>query len=303
VGGVIALVVTGMSTLVLGEYGWTLFVSEPFLMGAVSAFIFNQYGRRGVFATVLVGLLTLLVAAGLLLLFAFEGVICLAMAAPIFLPVATLGALLGRELAVVNRRRAVVLPLVALPLVGVLETQRSTAPVYPVRTTVEIAATPQQVWEHVIAFADIPVDASLPWIFRAGVAYPVRARLEGEGVGATRHCEFSTGAFVEPITVWDPPVHLAFDVVDQPPPMFEMSLWSAVNAPHLIDGTLKSRRGEFLLEPLPEGGTRLTGTTWYTLDMAPGLYWRWWGDQMIHLIHERVLEHISNEATATGIPL
>jgi hypothetical protein len=42
------------------------------------------------------------------------------------------------------------------------------------------------------------------WIYGLGVAYPLRARIEGEGVGAVRHCEFTTGAFVEPITAWEP---------------------------------------------------------------------------------------------------
>jgi hypothetical protein len=43
------------------------------------------------------------------------------------------------------------------------------------------------------------------WLYAAGVAYPLRARIHGEGVGAVRHCEFTTGAFVEPITAWEPP--------------------------------------------------------------------------------------------------
>ena len=49
--------------------------------------------------------------------------------------------------------------------------------------------------------------------FKTGLAYPLRARLVGAGVGAVRHCEFTTGAFVEPITVWDAPHRLAFDVI------------------------------------------------------------------------------------------
>ena len=65
-----------------------------------------------------------------------------------------------------------------------------------------IAAPPDVVWRHVIAFSEITPPTE--WIFRTGIAYPMRARLVGEGVGAIRHCEFSTGAFVEPITAWEP---------------------------------------------------------------------------------------------------
>jgi hypothetical protein len=80
--------------------------------------------------------------------------------------------------------------------------------------------------------------------------------------------------------------------------MTEWNPFRVVDAPHL-QGTLQSRRGEFLLTPLPDGGTRLQGTTWYTLDMGPQLYWTLWSDSLIHDIHRRVLEHIAAEAVAS----
>src|SRR6185436_19561820 len=111
------------------------------------------------------------------------------------------------------------------------------------------------------------------WFFRQGIAYPVRARIDGRGVGAVRHCEFSTGAFVEPITAWEEPSRLAFDVTSQPPPMTEWSPYQDLHPPHL-DSTIRSRRGEFRLIALPGGRTRLEGRTWYTLSLYPQLYWR-----------------------------
>lgn len=119
----------------------------------------------------------------------------------------------------------------------------------------------------------------------------MRAEIDGQGPGAIRRCEFSTGPFIEPITVWDPPRRLSFDVDSQPPPMHEWSPYRRVHAPHL-DGYLRSRRGEFRLIPLPGGRTRLEGSTWYTLDLSPGRYWALWSDALIHQIHLRVLRHI-----------
>jgi hypothetical protein len=52
--------------------------------------------------------------------------------------------------------------------------------------------------------------------------------------GAVRHCNFTTGSFVEPITVWDEPRLLKFEVVEQPAPMKELSFWD-IDAPHLHD--------------------------------------------------------------------
>jgi len=70
---------------------------------------------------------------------------------------------------------------------------------------------------------------------RAGVAYPIRAQMLGSGVGAERHCVFSTGAFVEPIEVWDEPRLLKFSVTSNPAPMEEWTPYSHIDPPHLHD--------------------------------------------------------------------
>ena len=70
-------------------------------------------------------------------------------------------------------------------------------------------------------------------------------------VVASENPDFSTGAFVEPITAWEPPHRLAFSVQSTPPPMDELS-FREVTPPHL-EGFFVSRRGEFRLEPLPAG--------------------------------------------------
>src|SRR5207244_12054829 len=98
------------------------------------------------------------------------------------------------------------------------------------------------------------------------------------------------GAFVEPIQVWDAPHLLRFDVAEQPAPMREWSPY-AIHPPHL-DHYLNSRRGQFKLERLPDGRTRLEGTTWYTNRLWPQRYWGLSSDYIIHRIHGRVLEHV-----------
>ena len=134
-----------------------------------------------------------------------------------------------------------------------------------------------------------------PWYFRVGLAYPIRARIDGNGVGAVRRCEFTTGAFTEPITAWDEPHRLAFGVTSQPAPLQEWSPYRNVYAPHM-DGFFQTTRGEFRLVSLPGGRTRLEGRTWYTLRMQPQGYWTILADTIIHSIHQRVLDHIKREA-------
>ena len=71
------------------------------------------------------------------------------------------------------------------------------------------------------------------WIFRAGIAYPIRAEMRGSGSGAERYCVFSTGAFVEPIQAWDEPHRLKFSVTSNPPPLEEWTSYAHIEVPRL----------------------------------------------------------------------
>ena len=291
----IALVMVGLSVLAFGAYGTTLFVATPFVMGAISAFVFNAGAPRSVKATMSVATLAVSAAGGAILIFAFEGIICLFMAAPPALAMALMGASMGRALA--QRRAArtpgLALMLLPLPLLAGLESNRPAPPPTEVLTVVEIAAPADVVWRHVVTFSELREPPA--WFFRLGIAYPRRATITGRGVGARRRCEFSTGAFVEPITAWDEPHRLAFDVAAQPPAMEEWSPYRNVAARHL-DGYLRVRNGEFRLHALPGGRTRLEGRTHYDMRIFPTAYWSLWSDALIHAIHARVLGHIKTLA-------
>jgi hypothetical protein len=179
--------------------------------------------------------------------------------------------------------------LVALPIASGLERLPGASPELEVVSSVEVNAPPEQVWPNVIGFRTLAEPTEL--IFQTGIAFPTRARIDGVGVGAVRHCEFSTGEFVEPVTGWQPPRRLSFDVTSQPAPMEEWSPYRHVHPPHL-DGYFRSVRGEFRLVPLAGGRTRLEGSTWYVLDIAPVGYWRLGAEAILHAIHNRVLRHI-----------
>ena len=284
-----------VSVYLLESYGAALFLGTPLLMGAVAAYLYNRNSPGGYLASVGLGLTSVALGGAALLLFALEGLICVAMALPLLLPLGALGGLIGKTIADSARHpsREYLAAILVLPMFAVVEARLSPSTEYEVLTVVEIDAPPEVVWKHVTQFPDLP--PAEQWYFRTGIAYPERARIVGEGVGATRYCEFTTGTFVEPITVWQPARRLAFDVTDQPAPMFELSPYRHVHPPHL-DGYLRSNRGEFLLIALPDGRTRLEGRTWYEFDMFPQSYWTLWSDLFIHKIHERVLLHVKQLA-------
>jgi uncharacterized membrane protein YhaH (DUF805 family) len=282
-----------VACMAIGRYGSMLFFALPFAMGAVTAFVFNRGRGRTAGETFQVVAVMLFAAAGSLFLLAAEGIMCILMAVPLALLTGAGGAILGRAIAGTGRpeRPASIIPLLILPLAAALEPPGGLQ-VHEVRTSIEINASPDDVWPHVVAFR--PMKEPEDVLFRLGIAYPRYARIDGTGVGAVRYCVFSTGAFVEPITRWEPGRRLSFDVVSSPAPLRELTLFENVSPPHL-DGYLRSRRGEFRLVPLPGGRTRLEGSTWYEIDMAPEGYWQVFSDYLIHRIHRRVLAHIKDE--------
>jgi uncharacterized membrane protein YhaH (DUF805 family) len=291
----IGVVSFALQVLLLKSYNAAVFLGTPFTMGAAAGYLYNRDRQRS--RTPALGALTVAIALLATLLFALEGILCVAMAAPIAIPVGALGGLVGEAIARERRASspaATALLIALLPMSG-LGSRLAAPPLRQVSSAMEIDAPPERVWPHVIAFAEI--DGPPEWFFRLGIAHPVRARLVGTGAGAVRHCEFSTGAFVEPITAWEEPNRLGFDVESQPPPLHEWSPYRHVHAQHLVD-TLRSRRGEFRLVPLPGGRTRLEGTTWYQLSMEPQAYWAFFSDFLIHRIHARVLAHIRAEVSA-----
>lgn len=292
---VVALLAVLVSIVAFGTYGVTLFVATPFIQGMVVGWAFNRRETRTAAETVGVVWLSLFLVAGAILLFALEGMLCVMMALPLAGVVALLGGMIGRSIA--SRRGPTgfgfAATLFVLPTGALMEKISAVAPIYEVVTSVDVAAPPAVVWNRVVQFDQIQERPA--WYFRAGIAYPIRATIAGIGRGAIRRCEFSTGAFVEPITVWDEPRRLAFDVIEQPPPLRELSIYSKVYAPH-VNGYFSSTHGEFRLIPAASGHTRLEGHTWYSVAIYPQGYWRAASEILLHQIHLRVLRQVKRES-------
>jgi len=289
----IALVSVGIAVYLRRSYSTGLFLGVPFTIGYISSYIYNRGHERPAGQSLVLALASVSIAAGALILFALEGSICTIMALPIALAIALPGAVLGRAVArggvhgAMGGGMALVVPV----FLGV--EPRPAPPVHGVVTVVEIAAPPEVVWPHVVSFPDLTPPTEL--LFRAGVAAPLRARIDGRGVGAIRYCDFTTGSFVEPITAWDENRLLAFDITAQALPMKELSPYPGVHPPHL-DGYFRATHGEFRLTRLPGGRTRLEGRTAYVVDMFPQLYWTVPARAIVTAIHARVLHHIQSLA-------
>ncbi|MBI3411046.1 MAG: SRPBCC family protein [Planctomycetes bacterium] len=303
----VPLTVVGVivSAQVLGVYGFGLFLGAPFALGMCSVMIYGMDRPQPFGRCVSLAMAATVLAGVAILAFAIEGLICLLMASPIAFTLSFGGAVIGytiqRRPWLSDHSGSLVLAIVlALPALMAAEyVYEPEADLRVVRTEVIVDASPETVWEFVVSFPALPEPDD--WLFRAGVAYPQRAEIQGSGVGAVRHCVFSTGVFVEPIEIWEPPSLMRFRVTEQPEPMHEWSPYS-IHPPHL-DHYLVSRQGQFLLERLPDGRTRLEGATWYSNRMWPAPYWRLWSDHIIQSIHRRVLTHIRELSEARQRPV
>ena len=291
---IIAVLLTIWGIYGIGEYGMALFIFTPLFIGAGSTILFGMNRDLTKKESYQVAFITLTLFSVGLIIFALEGIICIVMAAPLAIILTWLGSLLGY---MIIKKAADNAPTALLILIGIIPTlafvEKDNSPALTsVVTSIEIHADKKSVWKNVVEFPQL--NEPTEFIFKTGIAYPINAKIVGTGIGAIRHCNFITGSFVEPITVWDEPQLLKFDVKEQPAPMKELSFWD-IDAPHLHDYFV-SKQGQFKLTELPNGNTLLEGTTWYYHNIHPTFYWQLWSDHIIHKIHQRVLNHIKINA-------
>lgn len=301
----IALSLTGLIVQYWNDYGWSVFVGIPFLIGFASVLLYGYHRKLSYGEALGVTVVAVLLFSAIIFVLAMEGLICLAMALPILLCVAFIGGTIGYAIHTQRNQRATLnlinIPILTVLLTGVAEHYYlEPPPVVHVETSVVINASKQQVWDQLVTFDTLEKPQEL--LFKSGIAYPIQATIDGRGVGAVRKCTFTTGSFIEPITIWNEPHLLEFSVLDQPPPMMELSFYEDLEIAHL-DNYFKSVKGQFKLEEMSDGRTLLTGTTWYHHAIWPSVYWKLWSDRILHKIHYRVLHHIQKKAESQATEL
>ncbi len=298
--GVIACVgvtvsAVAMGTLLFSVYGFGIFVVSPFIIGAITAYVVNFKTDIGAKRTaqVLAGATAIgaigLVATGL------EGIVCIILVAPLALGIALIGGMLGRSIAVASQRpaRVALSGFALLPIVFAMESVLPAQTNFDTYQTIEVAAPAELVWKSILHMDTMDEPLALP--FRLGVAYPLRGEVVGEGVGAVRHGEFSTGVAIERVTEWEPNRKLAFVVVNDVPAMRELSPYQHVHAPHVL-GYFRTSYTSFELVPRPGGGTEIVERTSHQLKLEPVLYWLPLARWIVGANNARVLAHIKRQA-------
>jgi hypothetical protein len=282
------------SVSMLRTYALGVFVALPFCLGLGAVMIYTHHRARSFGGCVLVSLTAVGLVAFALFALAFEGLVCILMAAPIAIPLAVLGGIVGFF---IQRSRSVPANLPSFMLVAVfvpaglmtIDTIHPETPeLYSVASAIRIEASAPKIWQNLIAFPDLPEPE--PWLFRIGVSHPIHATIDGAGVGALRECLFSTGTFVERIEVWEENRRMGFSVISKADSMREFSPYNI--RPRHLDGYFDPEKAEFTLTANADGSTTLEGRSWYRNSMWPGIYWRLWSDKILHDVHLSVFKHI-----------
>jgi len=233
----------------------------PIGLGAVTVYFGSQHTQRSWLFWIVMPWVSCTLLTAALAALAWEGLICIVMAAPIFLAMGSLGGLATGVL--LGRRKAgtappVVAGLAILPLVVFPLEQRLPPPdeERTVSTSVVIDAGREAVWRQIVRVPEIEA-RELPASFfhRIGIPQPREATLDRDGVGGVREASFRGGLrFHETITEWEPERTLGFTIRVAPE-----SISEAVLDPHVRVGSahFDVLYGRFRIEPAGGGRVRL----------------------------------------------
>lgn len=300
-GAIGGTVLSYVSIVAVGNYGSTLFLGIPFFMGYLAAWLhgYRQPRTSGECCAAAMG--SIFLAGAFIVGIAFEGIICVAMAVPLAVPLALLGAALAHATQKLRNSQAqpaaMLSLLMVIPLLAGTEFWKpAPTPHHLVHSSEEIAAPSQVVWQRIIAFPRI--EEQPHWILRLGMAYPLEAKTTGTGLSANRQTTFSTGISREPLLAWDEAKHLAFRVAVEPPLMKETSPYGTIQVRHLEDHDFRPGRVDFFLTELPGGRTRIDCWSVYENRMWPGGYWQLWTDAIVRQVQLRVFRHIKKLSEA-----
>lgn len=272
----------------VGVLGYTAFLGVPFAVGVILGFT----TRARIWLTLALSLFAISCIVFLLVSMSVSGLFCGAALGAIFLGPVTLGAGLGwivqrlaRE-AAWDRRRYVFLTLfVGFPFgAGEVEGRLPFArPIAEVSTSATFDVPAPAAWDGIVFYEQ--VEHEPPLLLKLALPRPVRAEGSKAAVGDVERCLYVRGSMLKTITRREEHRLLAFDVSEQHL-HFEHDV-------ELIDGS-------FILQPLGERQTRVVLTTRYRRLLRPAWLWQSLEREIIHTLHEHVMEGMRRRADRHG---
>ena len=275
----------------------------PFVGGFLSVYFVERHQKQSVAVWLLLPWLTVLGGAVAMILSLLEGWICIIMYVPIGLILSTLGGLTAGLIARHRRlKRAgdiataciLLLPFVLSPIESTfLKSQE----IRTVENVVDVQASPAKVWEQIKTVPPIRKDELEPsWGRRIGFPDPIAATLSHEGVGGVRQASFAGGVlFTETVDVWEPERRLSFSIHPETAQIPNTTLDEHVTVGGPYFDVL---RGEYRIEPLENGITRLHLTSWQRISTDFNWYAHLWTDAIMSDLQRTILQVVKKRAEA-----
>src|SRR5215472_1223909 len=299
----------GLSVRLLAAFRWEILqvmsvgflFFMPFALGCIAVYIVEIKQPQKTITWIWLPLLPMLAALGGTVLTLLEGWICVVMFLPIAIPLATVGGTIGGIAArYVRSRRAqslvmvciVMLPFPAGPLEKHAFYEWETR---QVENIVDIQAPPELVWRNIERVPAIRTE-ELPrsWAHSIGFPDPIEATLSHEGVGGVRNATFAKDlSFLETVDVWESDHRLGFTIAANNVPPTTLDEHVKIGGQYF-----DVLRGEYRLEPLPNGATRLHLSSRHRLSTDFNWYAHLWTDAVMSDLQKRILYVIQQRCQA-----
>jgi hypothetical protein len=261
------------------DYGFTLFVVTPIIVG----YVLGQFPGFW-FSLYMSGVLGTLIFLYLLYMSELEGLFCVITLLPLILVLQFIGLFIGyylkKELTKNKEKdnktvRTVIIPLVVLIFAGAIE--KFFAKKYAdvkVETLAFYPYPPETVFDYIKSVNK--VEGRDNFWFSIGLQKPLRCVLEKDSVGAQRTCYFKEGTIDEIVTDYKRGEALKMKVTRYNMPGRK---WL-----HFEDAI-------YLFKPV-KNGTELTRVTTYKTELKPRFYWEYIEVKAIKAEHDYVLNDL-----------
>jgi len=293
------------SVFVVVSLGFVVFL--PLAMGFVTVFLVERRRPQPLWIWFLLPWIPLAAGEAAAMIAAWEGLICIVMFTPIGMAASNLGrvaaGLIARYATSRRSKNASVVCVLFLPLLVSPFEQRFHAQgeLRRIETVIDIQASPDVLWRNIERVPRInPVELRSSWSRRIGFPNPVEATLSYEGVGGVRHASFDGGVlFIETIDLWQPQRRLAFSIKAQTGQIPATTLDEHVTVGGAFFDVL---RGEYRLEPLPNGRTRLHLESQHRVSTDFNWYAHLWTDAIMADLQNTILLVVKNRCESAADP-
>lgn len=287
--------------LALGTITLGFCFAVPVAIGALTVFFApKKYKTSWLYALFMPWAPCVLLGSAVLL-FGWEFIICVIMALPIFLTMASFGGLVmaaifknSQKTVTQNTMLGLILalPYLITPIEKQLPPPDS---IRTVETQIEIQAGPETVWRNVIAVPEIKESEQGFSLFHLfGLPHPIEATLAHEGIGGIRNARFEDGlAFTETINHWEEGKGIGFEIKVNPGAAPARAPLNQIGGKYL-----DVFEGGFTIEPRGADRVILHLSSRHRLSTTFNFYGGLWTDWVMRDLQNYILRVIKNRCEA-----